>query len=89
METDGTGITKEVGTVMRSFGQNLVGTELGPDDQTIEEMENSDEQMVCKRAVQSRRQLMKRRRNVQKAGKQRESRHQDQHSRRQRPGTSG
>ena len=36
---DGTGITKEVGTVMRSF----TGTELGPEDQTIVELESSED----------------------------------------------
>ena len=34
---DGAEITKEVGTVMRSFSQNLTGTEFGLEDQTIEE----------------------------------------------------
>ena len=61
---DGTGTPKEVDTVMRSFSQNLTRAELGPDDRTIKEMENADEQMV------SREQLMKRRGNVQEAGNQ-------------------
>ena len=67
---DGTGITKEVGTVMRSFSLNVTGTECRPEDQTIEEMENSDEQMGYRGTVQIRKQLMKRTGKVQDVGKQ-------------------
>ena len=85
---DGTGTTKEVCTVMRSFSQNLTGSEMtrGSDDRGDGELGRADgvqRYSAESGAIDEKKRRCPRSRETRKTG------HQDQDSGRQRPGTSG